>query len=300
MNHIRTPQDAFQVIQSDVRNFRALLHSIHPLRALEKAEVVFYDHFPTLLAGFGITLGGIIASWILYRLILWFGLPLRSQPHFRVARDAKGRKRAEQHDPQTGKVTWKDIEGQFIGAEDVEENVADTRPIYYNNRSSIVHFLALFLLIVCIILAFYTGFWVAGFSFFNLAMSLGVIGILVTYSFSAPISNTTAAFIMFGTGLWTEGMAIALSRDNTPGIIMQMGIFYTVIKLRSAQGRLILRTVPNRFFMDDIVDRYVEDEEGMQGFDATDIDRKINRAISSGYDPTFTQHLRNRRTIVKE
>lgn len=231
MNHIRTPQDAFQVIQSDVRNFRALLHNIHPMRAIEKAEVVFFDHFPTLLAGFGITLGGIIAAWILYRLILWFGLPLKSQPHFRVAKDARGRKRVEQHDPQTGKVTWKDIEGQYsyVGnAEEPAESTPDVRPIYYNNRSSIVHFLALFFLIVCIILAFYTGFWVAGFSFFNLAMSLGVIGILVTYSFSAPISNTTGAFIMFGTGLWTEGMAIALSRDNVPGTIMQMGIFYTL------------------------------------------------------------------------
>jgi hypothetical protein len=103
---------------------------------------------------------------------------------------------------------------------------------------------------------------------------------------------------MFGTGLWTEGMAIALSRDNVPGIIMQMGIFYTLVKLRNAQGKLILRTIPNRYFMDEIVDRYVEDEEGMEGFAASDIDRKINRAISSGYDPTFTQHLRNRRTLV--
>lgn len=72
------------------------------------------------------------------------------------------------------------------------------------------------------------------------------------------------------------------------------------VKLRNSQGKLILRTIPNRYFMDEMVDRYVEDEEGMEGFAASDIDRKINRAISSGYDPTFTQHLRNRRTLVKE
>ena len=129
----------------------------------EHYKVILFDHFPTVLLGIGIVIGSVVVAWIVYRLFLWFGLPLKSQPHFRVAKGRDGSRKVEHHDPQTGRVTWRDrdIESGLIGR---EVDSQDVRPIFYSNRASIVHFLALLLKIIIILLGFYIGFCVAGFS----------------------------------------------------------------------------------------------------------------------------------------
>lgn len=288
-----------QTIRNDVRNMQMFLHNIHPMRVVEQGEVILFDHFPTVLLGFGIVVGGVLAAWVVYRLILWFGLPLKSQPRFRVARDANGRRKQEYRDPSTGKTSWRDIEAGVHRVEPGEESSLDVRPIYYSNRASIVHFLALSIKLLIIFFGFYIGFFVAGLSFFNLAISLGVIGILITYSFSAPIANTTGAFVIYGTGLWVEGCKISFPGDNFVSTIMQIGTMFTTVKYVNASGKLVLRTIPNRYFMEDKVDRHVQEEDGMEDFDATEIDRRVNHAISSEADPTFMTHLKRRRIVVK-
>ena len=260
---------------------RDKLMRAHPVRLYEDAKsalrYVIFENFEYNVYAFLIILGGFLVGWIVYKLILYCGLPSSLQAHFRLAKSKTGEKRVESH--ESGKVVWKNVKGQLIEQGDIENQLSpdSERPLFYSARSSVVHFVALILKIVIILFGFYAGFFVIGVSFFNLAMSLGVIGILVTYSFSSPISSLTGAFVMFGTGQWVEGMVAKVGAHK--GAILHTSSMFTTLNCKEeATGRPYLAIVPNRYFNDDIVLRFPEEEPGMEGFDTASIESQYVRA----------------------
>lgn len=262
------------------RTFGALLESVHPYRLRDLVFVSLFDNFDKFVIGIAIVAAGFLASYILYKCILYCGLPSSQWPRFRFAHNG-AQKKVETYD-ENDKIVWKDIEAQaeYIGQRTrsagtrgrpvyyQQHKEDNTKPLFYSARSSVVHFAALVLKYSVIVFAFYVAFGVAGLSVFSLAYSLGVIGLIGAYSFGTVLQNAAGAFVMTGTGRWVEGMYIQVE-GRAEGKILEMSSMYTTLTGHDkARGGIpYLVTIPNKYFNEVITYRYPTLEEGMENFD---------------------------------
>jgi small-conductance mechanosensitive channel len=256
---------------SSERTFINLIRQVHPYVMADRLYVAFFDNFYMFAISFGIGFGAFVAAFIVHRLILYFGLPSGSRPKFRLARSKHGEKRLETHDPRTGHVSWKKISAHSNDIEAQRDAYAQHKPLFYSVRSSVVHFTALTIKYAIIVFGLYTAFGVAGVSFFSLAFSVGIIGLIGTYAFGLVLYNISGAFVVFGTGKFTEGMVIKMR--GVKGTIMEMTSFFVTLRCKDPQtGEVYMANIPNRYFNEDLVLRFPAEETGMENFEATTIE----------------------------
>ena len=250
------------------RTFVNLLRSIHPYHIRDVAYQTLFDNFPVFLLGIGCAAGGFFVAWIVYKAMIYFGLPNSVQPHFRMVHDSRGIKKLETYDDQ-GRMKWKNIEGNT--KQSVRPRKHQYRPLFYSARSSVVHFTALLVKYGIIMFGFYLAFGVAGVSVFSLAYSLGIIGLIGAYAFGTVLNNTAGAFVMTGTGRFIENMVVSVK--GVKGKIMEISSMFTTIKCYDEKSKKhFLANIPNKFFNEDIVLRFPEEEPGMEGFAIDKID----------------------------
>lgn len=257
------------------RTFGALMESVHPYKLRDLVFESLFENFDKFVIGIAIVAGGFLASYILYKCILYCGLPKSQWPRFRFAQSGS-QKKVETYD-ENDKIVWKDIEAQYvhIGADPSAAKLRPvyhhkhkkdtTKPLFYSARSSVVHFAALVLKYSVIVFAFYVAFGVAGLSVFSLAYSLGVIGLIGAYSFGTVLQNAAGAFVMTGTGRWVEGMYIRVD-GGAEGKILEMSSMFTTLTGhdKARNGIPYLVTIPNKYFNEVITYRYPTLEEGME------------------------------------
>lgn len=273
-------------------SFRNLVMEIHPYRVRDWALNTLFEGTPTFLAGLGFAAAGFIVAFIVYKLILYCGLPKNALRHFRMAHSKDGRTKLETYD-HNGRVRWKDVNAGFahgakpanthgaplldIEAQTFQKTPAQSKrqaPIFYSARSSVVHFVALLFKYSIIVFAFYLAFGIAGVSIFSLAFSLGIIGLIGTYAFSDLLYNTAGAFTVSGTGKWVEDAVIAIA--GRKGTIIEQGALFTTLRCKDEKtGRIYLSDIPNRYFNQSIVDRFIEEEDGLQDFPVDHLEQSI-------------------------
>jgi len=252
-----------------------MLRILHPYYLRDLAYTTLFENFPVFVLGIGIVAGGFVASWIVYRLMIFFGLPKDAQAHFRLVHDVNGKKRLETYD-KNGGVKWKDIEAQ-TEADVVKprpsniSKAAHYRPLFYSARTSVVHFSALVVKYSIIVFGFYIAFGIAGVNVFSLAFSLGAFGLIGAYSFNSVLSNTAGTFVMTGTGTFVENMVISI-RGHKGSIKQISALFTTVACEDSKTGKKYLANVPNKYFNDEIVLRFPDEEPGMEDFEVDKIE----------------------------
>lgn len=261
------------------RTIDALLRSVHPYRLRDLVFVSLFDNFDKFVIGIAIVIAGFIASFIIYKCVLYCGLPSSQWPRFRFAHNGN-QKKVETYD-ENDKIVWQDIEAQYIGhpnhphqhpkrkgAAPTSVGAKGTKPLFYSARSSVVHFAALVLKYSVLVFAFYVAFGVAGLSVFSIAYSLGVIGLIGAYSFGTVLQNAAGAFVMTGTGRWVEGMYIRVD-GQAEGKILEMSSMFTTLtgKDKTRGGMPFLVTIPNKFFNEVPTYRYPMLEDGMEDFE---------------------------------
>ena len=268
-------------------SFRNLMMEIHPYRVRDWALNTLFEGTPTFLAGLGFAAAGFVVAWIVYKLILYCGLPKNALRHFRMAHSKDGKTRVETYD-SNGRVKWKDVKAAAplrgdAAIIDIEAQQTFKKtptqagrqaPIFYSARSSVVHFVALLLKYSIIVFAFYLAFGIAGVSIFSLAFSLGIIGLIGTYAFSDLLYNTAGAFVISGTGKWVEDAVIAIG--GRKGTIIEQGTLFTTLRCKDEKtGRCYISEIPNRYFNQVIVDRFIEEEDGLEDFSVDHIEQSI-------------------------
>lgn len=276
-------------------SFRNLMMEIHPYRVRDWALNTLFEGTPTFLAGLGFAAAGFVVAYIVYKLILYCGLPKNALRHFRMAHSKDGGTKVETYD-HNGRVRWKDVNAAFAqGAKaanshvvvDIEaqtfqktqKQAARRAPIFYSARSSVVHFVALLLKYSIIVFAFYLAFGIAGVSIFSLAFSLGIIGLIGTYAFSDLLYNTAGAFVISGTGKWVEDAVISIG--GRKGTIIEQGALFTTLRCKDEKtGRSYISEIPNRYFNQVIVDRFIEEEDGLENFSVDHIEQHISSSLS--------------------
>lgn len=252
------------------RTFINLVAQVHPRVVVERLYVALFDNFYMLAISFGISIGAIFLSFVLYKLVLYCGLPKQALPKFRLVSDADGNRRVEQHDPHTGKTSWRSVKSKF----DLESQEAQYKPIFYSVRSSAVHFAALTVKYGVIVFGLYTAFGVAGVSFFSLAFSVGIIGLIGTYAFGLVLYNVSGSFVVSAMGQFVENMVIKIS--GVKGTILEMTSMNTVLRCKDPKtGEFYLAYVPNRAYNEGVVLRFPAEEDGNEGFTVSNIDNRI-------------------------
>jgi small-conductance mechanosensitive channel len=257
-------------------SFKNLMMEIHPYRVRDWALNGLFEGTPVFLAGLGFLAAGFLVAWIIYKLVLYCGLPKNALRHFRMAHSKDGRSKVETFDGN-GRVHWKDVSAGDIEAQNFQKTTKQSRrhaPIFYSARSSVIHFVALLLKYSIIVFSFYLAFGIAGVSIFSLAFSLGIIGLIGTYAFSDLLYNTAGAFVISGTGKWVEHMVVAIA--GRKGIIIEQGTLFTTLRCKDEKtGKYYLSDIPNRYFNQSIIDRFIEEEEGLENFSVDHIEHKM-------------------------
>jgi small-conductance mechanosensitive channel len=255
------------------RTFMNLLREIHPYRISGLAFTALYDNVEIILIAFAIVVAGFFLSWIVSKLILYFGLPERSRSKFRVIQDAHGNKRVEGHDGN-GRITWRPI-GDHIN------NNHETKPLFYSARASVVHFTSQCFRFGIIILGFYVAFGAAGVSIFQLAYSLGIIGLIATYTFGGVLQNISGIFSITASGRWVEGMVISVA--GYKGEIMEIlsdAITLKIVDEKTKQHCIV--NIQGKFFNDVPVVRFPEEEQGLKDFKVAHIETLIRSKSKIG------------------
>lgn len=105
-----------------------------------------------------------------------------------------------------------------------------------HTRSNAVHVIALSLKILFIIAGLYTALSVIGIDPVSVALSVGVVGLMIGYAFQRPASQVAATFTLTGGGLLAEGMVVVVATrvGIVRGEITAIGTYNTLI-----QGTLI-------------------------------------------------------------
>jgi small-conductance mechanosensitive channel len=259
--------------------FRELAYSVHPGRVLDYVktnkiyiESSFFQGWDIFLIGLGIVAGGFLAGFILYKLILYFGLSSAQSPKFRVVKTDDGQMR-EAYD-NDGKITWERL-GAHSELHKKSSKSKKEAPLFYSARSSWVHFIALTVKYSVAIFAFYLAFSVAGLSVFSLAYSLGIIGLVGAYAFGTVLANTSGSFVMAGTGRFVEGMYLELA--GIKGRLIEIsGLFSTMSCKDDKTGKSFIAIIPNKFFNEVPVLRYPDKEPGLENVTFDHIETKIH------------------------
>jgi small-conductance mechanosensitive channel len=246
-----------------------LLREIHPYRISGLAFIALYDNVEIILIAAAIVVAGFFVSWIGSKLILFCGLPDRARSKFRVTHDKNGNKRVEGHDGD-GRISWKPL------ANDINNNNINhhTKPLFYSARASVVHFTAQCFRYGVIILGFYIAFGAAGVSIFQLAYSLGIVGIIGAYAFGMTLTNISGIFTITASGRWVEGMVISVA--GVKGEIMEILSDGVTLKSIDEQTKqYIIVNIPGKYFNEVPVNRYPEEEQGMKDFKVANIETLI-------------------------
>ncbi len=265
--------------------FRALAEQLHPYLMAERWVVApLFENIQYFAVSLGIILGSILVSWIVYKLILFFGLPRQAQRKFRVIHGKSGERRVERHD-RSGRVRWDkeggDIESQELLGKHYEGGNDHVKPPFYSPRSSAVHFTAIIVKYGIILFGFYFGFGVSGLNFFNMAFGLGIVGICATYGGASVLSNAAGTLVTTGTGDYTEGMVIMVGADK--GEILTITNFFTFLKCRDKEtGKFYTARVPNHYMNDITTRRYEAEEAGMDDADVQGISMRVSSAAGGG------------------
>jgi small-conductance mechanosensitive channel len=261
-------------------SFRALAEQLHPYVIAERWVVApLFENIQYFAVSLGIILGGMFLGWIVYKLIIYFGLPKEAQRKFRVLHGKNGKKKVEYHD-SSGGVKWgDDIEAQMLIGKHSKRTANDhIKSPFYSSRSSVVHFVAIVVKYTIWVFGFYFGFGVAGLNFFNMAFGLGVIGICVTYGGMSILSNVAGTLVMTSTGNYTENMIVTV--NGTKGRILEITTFFTF--LETLDGKHNVACVPNRYFNDAITLRSPNEEAEMLDEEVEGISMRYTPAASGG------------------
>ena len=257
------------------RTFVNLVAQVHPRVLVDRLTVALFDNFYMFCISFAIGLGALLLAFILYKLILYCGLPKQALPKFRMVNDANGKKRVEHQDPQTGRTSWRQVAKTIDG--EVVENT-QYKPLFYSIRSSAVHFTALTVKYGVIVFGMYTAFGVAGVSFFSLAFSVGIIGLIGTYAFGMVLYNVSGSFVVSGMGQFAENMVIKI--QGVKGTILEMTSINTVIRcIDKDTGAVCLAYVPNRAYNEGTVIRYPAEEDGNEDITVVNIENNYGSQI---------------------
>lgn len=245
------------------RTLGNLLRQVHPTVLATRLYVAMFDNFSMFAISFGIGFGAILVALIVYRIVLYCGLPRSSLPRFRLLSTASGKQKVDRQDGR-----WHDINY------DIEAQKAQYKPIFYSTRRSAVHLSALFIKYGIIIFGLYTAFGVAGVSFFSLAFSVGIVGLIGAYAFGMVLYNISGSFVVFGEGSFTENMMIKMR--GVTGRIIEMTSFHTTLRCEDPKtGEVYLAYVPNRYYNEDVVLRFPQREQDNADVKVTNIQRKL-------------------------
>lgn len=250
----------------------------------EVTEFIFYDNPRIWLFGILIFFGMILAQYVVPKFILWVGLPKKSQAHFRLMKgktksgeDAKFQERRSQ-----SSVVWERVDkhiddfigvlihndGGFATINNKKTNGAavnntkadgggatnkktdeaiDSQDLFYSTRASVVHFVALTVRMIIIVFGFYCVFFVAGVSFYSLAISWGVIGLVLTYAFGSIFGNLMGSFTIHSSGLCSEGMEIRIG--DAQGKVIAIGTTHTTVSnIDPVSKEPYIAHIPNSYF----------------------------------------------------
>lgn len=161
--------------------------------AYRHVEMTLFQNIPWALLGLAIFFGGIIAGWIVRRLILLLLLcgkdqrtsilPTLNHP----AHPSNG----------AGGISsrlWSRIGGSVLGGQP-RNTVGHRRKPFHSG----VHLVASLLQIVIVTTGIFVAFHVAGVNFFSLAISVGVISMVFTYAGQNLITNTFSGLTLNAT-----------------------------------------------------------------------------------------------------
>ena len=197
-------------------------------RATARATPVIFENFPIALLGFGIALAGVIVGRLIYELCMCI---------YNGCRCMRGPKvRAPNGRGYVREARWA--------------------------CSGIWHLFALSFSTVIVVLGFYTGFFVAGLDLLNIAISLGVVGILVTYSFSGVLMNIAGAFSVAATSKVIVGHYIEIPSAGVQGEVHDVGWMMVNLEYIDDKGRRIEVHVPNNILVTSVVRRQLDYQPG--------------------------------------
>jgi small-conductance mechanosensitive channel len=254
------------------RQFTEIISQIHPKRLFfelrEVTEFIIFDNPRIWAFGFLIFMGMLLAQWIVPKLICWIGLPKRAQAHFRMLKgknkDGEDVKLQERRKDST--IIWEPVDehiGVLISDKKDEEQQGE---LYHSTRTSAVHFVALTVKILIIVFGFYCVFFVAGVSFYSLAISWGVIGLVLTYAFGSIFGNLMGSFTIFGTGLCVEGMVVKIA--DIKGKVLHIGTMYTTLSCVDPTTKIpFTASIPNSYFNTYPCIRFPVEELGIEHSD---------------------------------
>jgi hypothetical protein len=76
--------------------FRALAEQLHPYVIAERWVVApLFENIQYFAVSLGIIIGSMLLGWLVYKLIIYFGLPKEAQRKFRVIHGKNGQKKVK-------------------------------------------------------------------------------------------------------------------------------------------------------------------------------------------------------------
>jgi small-conductance mechanosensitive channel len=230
----------------------------HLRSVTQRALPVIFEQIGFFMTVFGITTGSVLVAFIVYRLILCVGFCCRREKArvtTRWIKNAEGKAILVQ---QRNKTT-DDLEWQAATGDPAKDDPVCSRL----SKTTAVHFVALLLRVLIILLGIYVGCSAVGFDVIPVVTSLGIVALVVSFAARDLIVNSASTFYIFLSGILQEGMYI--TTQHIRGKVMRIHSLHTqVVERNGPMGAMVIHVIPNSHFISYIVSRIVSLEHGAE------------------------------------
>lgn len=231
--------------------FYGMMDTIHPKTVAIRGATHFFDYLPTGLLIVAIVVVGFIISCILYRVIMCMFMGCRWRYSYKIQKGFK----------PNGDVYTIDLRDKTGDRNEITPAVYRSQRYVPNmvnvptgGRSSIAHLLALSVKTAVIVMTVYIAFYAMNIPF-SVLISVGVVGIIVTYSLSTIIKNGMAAMIIFYGGRYTEDQFLSI--NGVEGRLDDMDSQFIYLRNTDKKGNVIFHQVPMHYMTDYTVSMFI-------------------------------------------